>query len=77
MTPTGLKTRVLVRGNASWRLTRYSDELFTAKNSYGKQHTFRCVAEVNNFEDFLVDKGFAIRESGRSLSTIKRTPVAA
>ena len=67
-----LKTRVLVRGNASWRLTRYSDELFIGKNSFGKQHTFRCVAEVESFEDFLVAKGYALRESGRSLDSIVR-----
>jgi hypothetical protein len=67
-----LKTRVLVRGNASWRLTRYSDQLFIGKNSFGKSHTFRCVAEVENFEDFLVAKGYALRESGRSLDSIVR-----
>ena len=72
-----LKTRLLVKGNASWRLTRFSDELFIAKNSFGKQHTFRCVAEVNSFEDFLADKGFTIIESGRSLDTIKRVEATA
>ena len=51
---TSLKTRVLTNGKSTWRLTRFSDELFIAKNSFGKQHTFRCVAEVNNFEDFLL-----------------------
>ena len=67
-----LKTRVLTNGKSTWRLTRFSDELFIAKGSFNKQHTFRCVAEVNRFEDFLLTKGFALRESGRSLETIKR-----
>ena len=72
-----LKTRVLVRGNAAWRLTRFSDQLFIAKNTYGKQHTFRCQAEVESFEDFLVKQGFELREEKRSLVTLKRveTPV--
>ena len=67
-----LKSRVLTNGKSTWRLTRFSDELFIAKGAFGKQHTFRCVAEVNNFEDFLVSKGFALRETGRTLDTIKR-----
>ena len=72
-----LQTHVLVRNNATWKITRYSDTMFVAKNSFGKSHTFRCVAEVNNFENFLVNKGFTDREIGRSLNTIKRTPVTA
>tara|TARA_Y100000768_G_C23582070_1_gene497627 strand:+ start:192 stop:425 length:234 start_codon:yes stop_codon:yes gene_type:complete len=71
-----LKTRVLVKGKATWRLTRFSDELFIAKNGFGKQHVFRCQAEVENFEDFLVRNGFSLRETGRSLETIKRVPQA-
>jgi hypothetical protein len=72
-----LQTHVLVRNNATWKITRFSDSMFVAKNSFGKSHTFRCVAEVNNFENFLLSKGFTDRETGRSLNTIKRTPVAA
>ena len=72
-----LKSRLLVKGNASWRLTRFSDELFIAKNGFGKSHTFRCAAEVNNFEDFLTSKGFTLREAGRSLNSIKRVATAA
>jgi len=72
-----LKTRVLSNGKSTWRLTRFSDELFIAKGAFNKQHTFRCVAEVDRFEDFLITKGFALRESGQSLDTIKRTPVSA
>ena len=67
-----LKTRVLTNGKSTWRLTRFSDELFIAKNSFGKQHTFRCVAEVENFEDFLISKGFALRETGRYNNAIVR-----
>ena len=72
-----LQTHVLVRNNATWKITRFSDTMFVAKNSFGKSHTFRCVAEVNNFESFLLSKGFTDREIGRSLNTIKRTAVAA
>ena len=72
-----LKTRVLVKGNATWRLTRFSDELFIAKNGFGKQHVFRCQAEVENFEDFLVNKGFSLREPKASLKTLVRKPAEA
>ena len=72
-----LKTRVLVRGNASWRLTRFSDQLFIAKNTYGKQHTFRSQAEVESFEDFLVKQGFELRQEKRSLATLKRVETPA
>ena len=68
----GLKTRVLTNGKSTWRLTRFSDSLFVAKNSFGKSHTFRCVAEVVNFEDFLVSKGFALRETGRFNNALVR-----
>ncbi len=69
---TSLKTRVLTNGKSTWRLTRFSDELFIAKGAFGKQYTFRCTAEVNNFEDFLVSKGFALRETGRYNNAIVR-----
>lgn len=72
-----LKTRILVRNNASWRLTRFSDELFIAKNGFGSKKTFRSVDECNSFEDYLVKQGYNLRESGRSLDTIKRIAVAA
>ena len=68
---TQLKTRILTNGKSSWRITRYSDSLFVAKNGYGKSHTFRCDAEVINFEDFLFSKGYTLRETGRGLA-IKR-----
>ena len=60
-----LKTRVLTNGKSTWRITRFSDSLFVAKNGFGKSHTFRCDAEVINFEDFIISKGFALRETGR------------
>jgi hypothetical protein len=72
-----LKSRLLVKGSASWRLTRFSDELFIAKNGFNKKHVFRCQAEVESFEDFLASKGFTLRESGRSLDTIKRVEATA
>jgi hypothetical protein len=77
MTTTGLKTRVLTNGKSTWRLTRFSDAMFVATNSFGKKHVFRCVAEVINFEDFLTSKGYSLRESGRTLGTIKRVPATA
>lgn len=72
-----LKTRVLVRNNASWRLTRFSDELFIAKNGFGTKKTFRSVDEVNSFEDYLVKQGYSLREANRSLDSIKREVVPA
>ena len=69
---TSLKTRILVRNTATWRLTRFSDELYIAKNGFGKSHTFRSTAEVENFEDYLVRQGFTLRETNSSLSSIKR-----
>ena len=72
----GLKTVVLVRGNACWRLTRHADDLFTAKNGFGKKHVFRRGAEIQAFEDFLLSKGFAPIERGRALKALVRKPVA-
>ena len=72
-----LQTHVLVRDNATWKITRFSDSMFVAKNSFGKSHTFRCAAEVNNFESFLLSKGFTDRVAGRSLNSIKRVATAA
>lgn len=74
---TNLKTRLLVKGNATWRLTRFSDELFVAKNGFAKKHVFRCQAEVEHFEDFLLDKGFTLREAGASLNTLVRQEAVA
>jgi len=72
-----LKTRVLTNGKSSWRLTRFSDELFIGKNGFGSKKTFRSVDEVNSFEDYLVKQGYNLIESGRSLDTIKRDAVPA
>ena len=69
---TSLKTRVLTNGRSTWRITRFSDSLFIARNSFGKQHTFRCDAEVINFEEFIISKGFSLREAGRYNNAIKR-----
>ena len=71
-----LKQRVLTNGKSVWRLTRFSDELYTAVNGFGKKHTFRCQAEVESFEDFLCRKGFALIERGRSLGTLVRKAAA-
>ena len=69
---TSLKQRVLTNGKSVWRLTRFSDQLFTAVNGFGKKHTFRSQLEVESFEDFLVRKGFALREPGRFNNAIVR-----
>lgn len=74
---TQLKSRVLTNGKSVWRITRFSDELFIATGSYGKKHTFRCDAEVINFEEFLFSKGFALRESGLTAYPLKRVEAVA
>ena len=68
----GLKTRVLVRGKATWRLTRFSDSMFTAVNGFGKKHVFRCGQEMTNFEDYLLAKGYEPLERGRATATLVR-----
>ena len=69
-----LKSRVLVRGASTWRITRFSDQLFVAKNGFGKQHTFRCDNEVISFEDYLVKQGYALREAGRGKAIVRKAP---
>lgn len=71
-----LKSRVLVRGNSTWRLTRFSDQLFTAQNGWGKKHTFRSQAEVESFEDYLVKQGYSLREAGRGKAIVRKAPEA-
>ena len=71
-----LKSKVLVRGNSAWRMTRFSDQYFTAKNGFGKTHTFRCSDEVNSFEDYLVKQGYSLRETGRGAAIVRKTPEA-
>ena len=77
MSVSGPITRKLTRGNSAWTLTRFSDSLFIAKNSFGKKHVFRSGWEMTHFEDFLLEQGFAPIERGRSLASFKRAPVAA
>ena len=67
-----LKSRVLTNGKSTWRLTRFSDQMFTAVNGFGKKHTFRSQLEVESFEDFLVRKGFSLLERGRSIGSLVR-----
>ena len=71
-----LKARVLIRGNSTWRITRFSDQLFVAKNGFGKQHTFRCDTEVISFEDYLTKQGYALRETGRGKAIVRKAPEA-
>ena len=72
-----LKSRVLVRGNSTWRITRFSDQYFVAKNGFGKQHTFRCDDEVISFENYLMKQGYALREAGRGAAIVRKAPEAA
>ena len=72
MTTSTLKSVKLVKDTSAWTLTRFSDSLFIARNTWGKKHVFRCGAEMTHFEDFLLKQGFKAIESGRSLSTLKR-----
>lgn len=65
-------TRKLVRGTSAWTLTRFSDTLFIARNSFGKKHVFRSGWEMTHFEDFLLGQGFAPIERKRSLATLVR-----
>ena len=68
---TNVQSRVLTRGNAIWRLSRLTDTQFRARNSYGKTYEFDTQFGIESFEDYLLDKGFALREPGSSLSTLK------
>ena len=77
MSTSTLKSVKLVKGTSAWTLTRFSDSLFIAKNSWGRKHVFRCGAEMTHFEDFLLSQGFKAIERGRSLETIKRNVVTA
>ncbi len=71
------KTRVLIRNNSCWRLTRFSDDCFVAKNSFGKKHVFRSGMEMTNFEDFLMSNGYEEIQRGRSLATLTKQLVIA
>ena len=72
MTASALKSVKLTKGSSTWTLTRFSDSLFIAKNSWGKKHVFRCGAEMEHFHQFLERQGFKAIAKGRSLKTIKR-----
>ena len=70
------KSLTLVRGKSSWTLTRFADDCFVARNSWGKSHTYRSGAEIQNFEEFLLSKGYAPIQRGRALKALVRNPVA-
>ena len=74
---TSLKARVLSRGTSTWRITRFSDQLFVAKNGFGKQHTFRCDDEVISFENYLIKQGYTLREAGRGKAIVRKPQQAA
>jgi hypothetical protein len=58
-------------------MTRFSDQLFVAKNGFGKSHTFRSAAEVNSFEDYLINQGYTLREAGRGAAIVRKSAVLA
>ena len=72
MTASALKSVKLTKGSYTWTMTRFSDSLFIAKNSWGKKHVFRCGAEMEHFHQFLERQGFVAIERGRSIATLKR-----
>ena len=66
-----VQSRVLIKGAAVWRLSRLSDTHFRARNSFGKTYEYDTQFGIESFEGFLLEKGFTLRESGSSLSTLK------
>jgi len=78
MTATTLpRTQILVRGSHAWRLTKYANNHFVAKNNKGVTHTYNNEYAVNKFWDFLESVGFKLRQEGWTLKTLVcRTAVA-
>lgn len=72
MTTSTLKSVKLVKGTSAWTLTRFSDSLFIARNTWGKKHVFRCGAEMEHFHQFLERQGFKAIAKDRSLATLKK-----
>lgn len=73
MTSTTLpRTQVLVRGSHAWRITRFSDHHFVAKNNKGVKHEYTSESDCDRFWDFLESVGFKLRQSGWTLPTLKK-----
>ena len=64
------RTQVLVRGSHAWRLTKYANDHFVARNNKGVTHTYNNEYAVNKFWDFLESVGFKLRQEGWTLKTL-------
>lgn len=64
------RTQVLVRGANAWRITKFNDAHFVAKNNRGVTHTYDNEYKCNRFWDFLESVGFKLREDAWSLKTL-------
>ena len=64
------RTQVLVRGSHAWRITKYNDYNFVARNNRGVTHTYDNEYKCNRFWDFLESVGFHLREDAWSLKTL-------
>ncbi len=64
------RTQVLVRGSHAWRITKYNDYNFVARNNRGVTHTYDNEYKCNRFWDFLESVGFKLREDAWSLKTL-------
>ncbi len=64
------RTQVLVRGSHAWRITKYNDYSFVARNNRGVTHTYDSEYKCNRFWDFLESVGFKLRTDAWSLKTL-------
>ena len=70
MTTSTLKSVKLVKGTSAWTLTRFSDSLFIARNTWGKKHVFQVRCRDDSLRRFPYEA--RLQGYGRSLSTLKR-----
>ena len=64
------RTQVLVRGSHAWRITKYNEGSFVARNNRGVTHSYNSEYQCNRFWDFLESVGFKLREDAWSLKTL-------
>ena len=69
------QTKMLVRGSHAWRITRYSENHFVARNNKGKFHEYSTEGDCNRFWDFLESVGFKLRQDGWTLDSLKKAEV--
>ena len=67
---TSPRTQVLVRGSHAWRITKYNDNHFVAKNNKGVTHEYSSVWACDKFWNFLESVGFQLRQEGWTLNTL-------